>query len=697
MGPHASQLLRRIREFRLDDRIPSAAQLRARIEHGRLQEWQAQRYMPWVDALVQEFIDHPNLLHRPPTAEEFHADAQPDIEFASLCEADVRCGIRLLDGPRHVIAAGHTGSGKTTAMRGISVGTAHTARKNAHRLSQIVFDRKGGEYGDLPQALGPEWLHLSVHDGMRLGLNAPGIPSDVWIEIVSGILAVHLGLISSKVCLASVLRFLVAALNPRPTKDPLWPDLRLVLEVLRNSRLEVWASKTDYGKTLVQALEGVVQSSGPLTQTLNGLDVNRDVIDQGKSVVIEMSNLEPASLRSIVLDLILAQVFYRRLHRHHLVDATEVLLLMDEADEDVSRDAEKCYPRRMSVINRILKQGRELGIMAAIGVTLLRNTSDYVLSGAQYQLIFNQPDAESMTAARRTLATSPASEQMFPALSRGQMIFRQAQAEWPHPVLCQVDYYPPRRTETPDSYDRHSFVPSRTFDELPHVRAALKEHATQWNKGKLRRGEQAREALSANARKLLELASLNPYVPVSRLWEQMKLASASAQRAARKNLEEAELAEFATAQIGSPTFLLIEIQAAGWEFLRKPVPKRLGRGGVTHRNFAHWIHRVGRLRSHQSKLEWKVPGTNHPVDVAWMIGDRWHVFEVSATCRENLTSHLRTCLNATGSVEHVTIIAENRKVLRELERKLRDEFVLDPLLDRVSFESIEPYMKELFR
>jgi len=73
------------------------------------------------------------------------------------------------------------------------------------------------------------------------------------------------------------------------------------------------------------------------------------------------------------------------------------------------------------------------------------NASRFVLNAAQYHLLFNLADDESVLEARRTLQLPPHAELQFPGLRPGQAIFRETQGAWPHAMLVQVDYVPPYR------------------------------------------------------------------------------------------------------------------------------------------------------------------------------------------------------------------------------------------------------------
>lgn len=694
MAHFVSYLLHLIAQYGLDDRNAAVAQLRALAEHGRLSESQARTYMLWLEPFVQEQIDRPNLLHRPPDRERLHADGEWDISLGKLIEADLEIGIRLLDRPRHILVAGTTGSGKTTAIRRIIQGIEQLSAL----ISQIIFDHKAGDYAGLTDMYGDNWIHLSVHGGMHLGLNAPrGIPPNVWINVVSTILAARLGLVASAVCLANIMRFLLAALNPNEKEPLIWPDIRLIWEVIRTTPLTVWAGKAEYGKTLITALEGLLQASGDLLHTFNGLDVDRDIVGKGKSLVIDMVNLFPPSLRLIVVDLILSQILLSRLHRHQKADSTEVVITLDEADADLSRQSDAAFPDGFSPAARLLKQGREMSVMAVLGVTFLGNVSRQVLAGPQYHLIFNQSDAESMIEARRTLVLPQGSEQMFPALKPGECIFRQAQSSWPHPMLCKVDYIPSHRTPKVEGFDTHSHVPSSRLDELPNVQKALEQRIAEHNKANLRRARTKRAGFSEQAQALLRLSSEHPYWPIARLWEKFEDKPHYAkQKTVRKELENHKLAAFEEVRIGRTNVLLIDILRDGWRLLDKPKPNRIGRGGIAHRHFSHWIALVGKRRGYKTACEWTVPGTSHPVDAAWCIDGHWHVFEVVITCEENLTSHITACLIDSDNVATVAIVATQKSLCDKLERSIVGEILLAPVMDRVRFEVITTYIEELW-
>ncbi len=118
MGPFVRKLVDSIRRYRLDHN-PRIERLRKFAEQGHMSEFQARAHLLRLEKDIQRSIDQPNFLHRPPTKEQLDADGPLDVPLGSLVEADLPFGLRMRDRPRHVLVAGSTGSGKTTAIRRI--------------------------------------------------------------------------------------------------------------------------------------------------------------------------------------------------------------------------------------------------------------------------------------------------------------------------------------------------------------------------------------------------------------------------------------------------------------------------------------------------------------------------------------------------------------------------------------------------
>jgi hypothetical protein len=565
-------------------------------------------------------------------------------------------------------------------------------QRSRNYISQIIIDKKG-DYGDLSKYIPKKrLLHLNVHDlNFKLGLQPPaGIAVYVWIQIIATLIAARGNLISSAMCLANMILFAVTALNPNPS-DMLFPDFRLLYEIAQSSPPWVWAAKPEYMKTLLQLLETL--AGCPYFQTFAGLDLERDVISQGKSCIIEIPTLYPAWLRLFIVDLIIAQILYGRIHRRQKGDATEVIIYLDEADQDINiSSSDAAFLDSFSVLSQLLRMAREYRIMVVIGVGILGHLSDYISSSFQNVFVFCTSDGKQIYFARQILNLPPGAEQMLFALKPGEALLLQSQQAWPHAVWCKIDYVPPDRSNQIPVYDRVPFyIPPKSLSELPHVQEALKQYIQNAKRPQPPQGQRSNlPDLSENARKLLDMASLYPYVPVFRLCQELKILPAS-QITIQKELEDMKLAVFDEPRFGSRNLILLEITEAGWVYLNKSPHKRLGRGGITHRHICHWIHELGQKHGYKTDLEWIVPGTTHPVDCAWLLPDgKAEVFEVVSTCDENLPGHVSACLSS-DRVSSITIVVFQKRMISSTQ-KLLGQF--DPA--RIRFDIVDTYLKELW-
>ena len=135
MGKAANQLHQLITAYRLDSRSSEFAQLKMAIERGMISEAIAKAYMAGVQQAVDQLDVFPVNLMRVPSREELYAAGKPDVELGHLMEGEdgVRFGLRLLDRPRHVLIAGATGSGKSTALRNIIINVDRIGRREGGR------------------------------------------------------------------------------------------------------------------------------------------------------------------------------------------------------------------------------------------------------------------------------------------------------------------------------------------------------------------------------------------------------------------------------------------------------------------------------------------------------------------------------------------------------------------------------------
>jgi len=570
---------------------------------------------------------------------------------------------------------------------------------NERRISQILFDRKI-DHRDTTRRHGKEhWVHLNVRDpGTRIALQPPdGMDVGLWISVVSTVIAVRGGLIFAANVLANILSWAVPVLSQvQGGSLVLFPDPQLLLDLAIKGGLDLWAYKPDYAKALATVLQAMAQAC-PALSAFSGLDMERDIISQGKSCIIEIPTINPPWIRLFIIDLLIAQILYGRIHRHQKMDRTEVIIYLDEADADLSVIAsDAAYADMYSILAQLLRMGREYGIMVVVGVGVLGDISRFVSSSFQDIFVFNVSGGDQSAEAQRVLQLPPGAEQMCPTLKPGHCLFLENQGAWPHAVWAKVDYLAPDRCRDPVQYDTVPFIPSRPLSEMPGVEEALKKRIDDYNRRKLERHQAKAGTLGKNAANLLYTAIPHPWVPVARLWEMIgTVPSPTAQKTAQRQLENNKLAEFAVLRAGKRNTLLIEVTDTGYRAARQEPPKDRGKGKREHRHMAHWVVWRGERRGYKTAIEWTVPGTTHPADAAYFHDGLVELFEIVSTCDKNLLSHLEACFSA-EDVASVTIVAGKKTTLKAIKKNLDSQLDLAPYLDRIFYLAAENLIKELW-
>jgi len=260
-------------------------------------------------------------------------------------------------------------------------------------------------------------------------------------------------------------------------------------------------------------------------------------------------------------------------------------------------------------------------------------------------------------------------------------------------MWCQMDYVAPARNIGTIEYVPHPYAPAISLSEAPQVLAALDADVEERKRATERQSKTKQPDLDERPMKLLQLGATNPHVPVVRLFEMLGSIRFEAQKAIRKVLEESGLAEFEEPRIGRSNILLMEVAAKGYQALGLAGPAgNKGRGSISHRHFAHWIKSHFEKIGHKAVLEWVIPGTTHPVDVAVQLESGWHVFEICVTASENVVSHVDACFESPDLVRRVTIIAATKAKLKELQAFVQAELMFTAHADRIAFDVIENYL-----
>ena len=317
--------------------------------------------------------------------------------------------------------------------------------------------------------------------------------------------------------------------------------------------------------------------------------------------------------------------------------------------------------------------------------------SNHIKRNTYYTFVFNLSDADSVYRALKHLQIEPSCNRLLSSLLPGMCVFRQTQASWSNAFLCTIDFAePPRKTEA-IKYDSPIAIPAITSG---HANNIIEELERLVNKNKSYQTNCKEDPIKQLALKLLKLRAENPYEPVVRLVTKLGKIRFETQQAIRTFLQKNELAEFEEPRIGRTNMLLMDITDAGFKVLGLEAPKEnKGRGSITHRHFAHWIKFYFGRKDRKAFLEWVIPGTTHPVDVAVESLKHWEVFEICVTATDNLITHVEACFEQSYDIKKLTIVAGTQKKLKEIKRQIKNNLILARFQDRIELEAIKKFMK----
>lgn len=693
MTSFINQLIHIIRQYRLQDKSPS--QLKSSIdwqqvlfmaEHNMLSERMARNYLYLSEQDIEFLKDFPDFLHRLPSCEQLYKDLLPHVRLGCLAgNRDIEFGVRF-DRPTFITLSGLTGCGKSNTLRVLLKEIYRYNKKFPEKaISVIVFNRKGTDFADLPEQFG--WKHYHVFKTLRMSLeNPPAIAPMVWANIIASNFCARAQLMFAWTTLVAVISTLLGLLNPNPAKRLIWPDFQLILDFLNMLPDTLFSTKAEYTRALKQKLQAICISTTDIFRAFQGFQAE-SLIQNGESAIITMPNLKPDWVRQFITDLVINQVLKPRMELLQAEDQVRILFVIEEADSDVDSDIERYFTDGMTPISEVFKKGRAFSVGGCVSVSSLLRISSLIRENTTTHMIFKPSDSVAAMAAAQTLMLADMGERTLDHLGIGQCIAKQI-GPWPHAIKVDIDHMPFSQFST--DYDSHEFMPALPITEIPAVMDFIKKvrqkrsHST----------DKKPTPVENKARKILQLAADNPYVPVMFLFDTIGNPHHKTQKAIRSFIEERKWAKFAEPRIGRKNLLLIELTETGYKAVNKQIPdQNKGRGGITHRHYAHWIMLFYVQKGFKSFIELVLPGTNHPVDVAVENGCHLDVFEISVSSSENVISHIKTGFSC-EQVRKLTLVTGTAKEQKELKNKLKNELILMNYADRLKFEVIEKYIIE---
>ena len=316
--------------------------------------------------------------------------------------------------------------------------------------------------------------------------------------------------------------------------------------------------------------------------------------------------------------------------------------------------------------------------------------SEHIIRNTYYTFVFNLSDAQSVYATLKHLQIDPRCAKMLSSLLPGQVIFRQTQASWNSAMWCEIDFVRPARNIGTVEYDTHPFIPPITAE---HTRKIIEQIYKTVGKHNAKIKEAKQSELEKISIKLITLWANNPFTSVARLFERLGNFHYTMQIKIREFIEHKNWAEFAETRIGRTTMLLMELTEKGYDVLQISMPRgNRGRGSLSHRTFAMWIKSFFVNKGYKAYLEWIVPNTNHPVDVAVEFENHYEIFEICVSATNNLVTHI-DIFEKNPDIKKLTIVAGTKTELAEIKKFMKNNLLLARFQDRIELDVIENYME----
>ena len=143
MPDYVAMLLRTLAEYGLCDRFPELTTYQMLAQIGQLSQSTARAVLIQIQDPIEHYKDFPCFLHRPPTEEQLYVQGKPDIQVGKLVEGEqLLYGLKFRDRPRHLLATGATGGGKTTLFRGIMLAVEALNDEREQQTNQPDRDRQ---------------------------------------------------------------------------------------------------------------------------------------------------------------------------------------------------------------------------------------------------------------------------------------------------------------------------------------------------------------------------------------------------------------------------------------------------------------------------------------------------------------------------------------------------------------------------
>ena len=653
-----------------------------------------------LDEYEEEQRHAPNWLAAPPALEDLYPpNDPPDFEIGETTETAVRFGPRIASDCGSLLVTGITGGGKTSTVQNIIV----EAHRRLRKVAALVFDVKG-DYACLASLPQPDVQVYRMREESPIRLFRPpvGVPLDAWLATVATYFCEYRGLKKSRHLFLDIARRLCAHFGVDRDPDKPWPSLHNVLDYLSQMRGSKFGKAAEYKDSLVNELRGLLEDTGKVFDTSDGIDIELHMLSPGSVSVLQMETL-PAPAQQMIISLGVERIIAKRVADNVHNAPLDVLVVLDEAQLILSKKADWESANGVAPLAVQLLRGREAGVGFIVVPHLLPDTSRSVLASAKTMFVVGGlSDVASIDIAAKMLNLAPKAKTMIPRLGRGQALVREVgQGAYTDAFLVNVDS-PILAKDAIDEPTRNRLMapklaglprtPSKPLTDYPSIMAELH---TPWTKPKAAAGTTpASQPLAQEQVDLLLDCARHRDDWMKERRARLNIRDYKALQRLAQALEGQGLVALHNIRLGRNTYTVIEVTDHGWKTLGQAKPPHyLGHGGLVHTIL---ISRVSRHLTSKNwanvQSEFPVGPSRHPVDVYGRSPKGVPTaFEITLST-SNVVSNALQALASPSVVQELIFLCPVRADCKKVQTLLRNDPAAAACLNQIKARRVDEFL-----
>lgn len=654
-----------------------------------------------LDEYETENANMPNHLAPPPSLDDlYNPQSLPDAFIGRTTETNVPYGPRMVENCSSLAISGITGGGKTSAIISIILGLL-----GLKRIAILIFDVKG-DFNCIASLTDPNIRVHRLREEVPLRLIRPpvGLELSSWLARLATYICEYRGLKKSRHLLLDRLTRLCAhfGVDQDPTRP--WPSLFNVFDYLSGMKGSQWGKDAEYKASLVNEMKGLLEDSGRVFDTCDGIDVDGHFLAPGGITVLRMETL-PAPAQQVLISLVVDRIIAARAARNLHNVPLEVLIVMDEAQQVLSRRADFESSNGIAPLAMQLLRGRESGVGFIVAPHLLQEISQAVLSAAKTMfLVGGLSDSMSIEIAAQMMNLPQKARTMIPRLGRGQALVREiGLGNYTDAFLVNLDP-PPIAKDAIDEPTRERLMtpklaglpttPSKSLTDYPAIMAELNTSSAKRPSATPAGGTAAAAPLAQEEEELLLDCTRYRDDWMKERRTRLNIRDYKVLVRMAQSLEAQGLVKLHDVRLGRTTYSLVEVTDPGWQILGKIRPPHyIGHGSLVHTVL---ISRVARHLTAKKwtrvQTEFPVGGTGHPVDVfAFSAAGVATAFEITLS-HSNVVSNAVRTLTPGSVVTALVFLCPVQDDCRKVEAILRQDPIAAVLMSQIQVQRVDQFI-----